>query len=155
VYIFETIFIIIYLFLFFLYSNLGIFFRYAIFRTPYLEITLDRLPPFFMDWEMFKNCGQVNEDVKIIIETKTNFIDVFYLSENFLKQKIPELKVKKNNMAPLISNYTSYPFLNRFFKSRLNKIYDYNLKYITIYKIYTNNKKIISSKLVYQHTYGS
>jgi hypothetical protein len=112
-----------------------------------------------MDWEMFKDCSQVNEDIKIIIETKTNFIDVFYLSENFLKQKIPELNVKKNNMAPLIANYTSYSFLNIFLKNRLNKIYNYNLKYITIYKVYTSftkeNKKIVSAKLVYQHTYGS
>lgn len=158
-YIFETIFIIIYLFLFFLHSNLGYFLRYAIFRIPYLEFIIDQLPPFFMDWEMFKDCSQVNEDIKIIIETKTNFIDVFYLSENFLKQKIPELNVKKNNMAPLIANYTSYSFLNIFLKNRLNKIYNYNLKYITIYKVYTSftkeNKKIVSAKLVYQHTYGS
>ena len=108
---------------------------------------------------MFKECSQINEDIKIIVETKTSLIDVFYLNDQTLRSKIPELNTRKSNMAPLITNYTSYSFLNIFLKNRLNKIYNYNLKYITIYKVYTSftkeNKKIISAKLVYQHIYGS
>jgi hypothetical protein len=112
-----------------------------------------------MDWKMFQLCGPIQQDIKIIVETKTNLIDIFYLNDNFLKSKIPELNINKNIMGPLISNYTSYSFLNIFLKDRLNKIYNYNLKYITIYRLNISftekNKKITSSKLVYQHIYGS
>jgi hypothetical protein len=112
-----------------------------------------------MDWEMFKICHPIYEDIQIIVETKKNLIDIYYLNDEILKSKIPELNLTINNMPPLIANYSNYHFLNIFLQKKINKIYDNNLKYITIYKVYTSltaegNKKQ-KATLLYQHTYGN
>jgi len=112
---------------------------------------------------MFSTSPEFVDKIKIIVETKDNLIDIWYLEDNFIKNNIPELNLSKSSFPGLIANYTSYGFLNAFLTEKLNMVYKKNLKYISIYKIKMKSKnydaqetiKNSHTALLYQHTYGN
>jgi hypothetical protein len=157
VYIFETIFIICYLILFFINSPVGGHFRYIIYKIPRVEL-FDLSSNLFMDWSMFRESTDYAPNIKIILETKNNLIDVYYLEDAFIKNNIPELNLKKSSFSAIINNYESHHFLNLFLKEKFDKIFNHNLKYLTIYRTFKKQdaqKPNIEPRLLYQHTYGS
>jgi hypothetical protein len=115
----------------------------------------------FMDWAMFSVSPSSIIKIKIIVETRDNLIDIFYINDKFIKDNIKELDLKASSLSGLINNYTSYDFLNDFLTKKFNLIYNKNLKYISIYKIiidYNNHQaketiKNSYTNLIYQHTY--
>jgi len=164
-YFLETLFISIYLVLFFLNGSLfyHITVHNILVNIPVINkfvITLNFY--LFMDWGMFSTSPEFVHKVKIIVETKDNLIDIWYLEDDFIKNNIPELNLLKSSFCGLIGNYTSYGFLNDFVTKKLNTVYNKNLKYISIYKITMKNKNFKAEEtvknshtaLIYQHTYG-
>lgn len=157
----ESIIIFIYLFLFLSHCK--------IFGQTLLNI-VDNIPILnwvnnnlflFMNWAMFSVSPNFLIKIKIIVETRDNLIDIFYIDDKFIKENIEELNLKASSLSGIINNYTSYDFLNDFLTKKLNLIYKNNLKYISIYKIiiYDNNYnaretvKNSRTSLIYQHIY--
>lgn len=114
----------------------------------------------FMEWAMFENIYPSKDVIKIIVENKSNNIDIYYFIDDNLKKIIPELDINQSCYAPLIFQYSKNHFLTKFIAKILEKKYKDNLKYITFYKI--NYVKIMDSqkmevsnvKKYYQYIYG-
>jgi hypothetical protein len=114
----------------------------------------------FMEWAMFENIYPSKDVIKIIVENKSNNIDIYYFIDDNLKKIIPELDIHQSCYAPLIFKYSRNHFLTNFIAKALEKKYNNNLKYITFYKItyikIMDSQKMEASKVTkyYQYIYG-
>ena len=114
----------------------------------------------FMEWAMFENIYPSKDVIKIIVENKSNNIDIYYFIDDNLKKIIPELDINQSCYAPLIFKYSRNHFLTKSIAKALEKKYNNDLKYITFYKI--NYVKIVDSQKMevnkitkyYQYIYG-
>lgn len=115
-----------------------------------------------MSWGMFERVPPDQHNVKIIIEKKDGEKLIFYLKDQLIKNLIPELNLKDGSLSGLINNYNHFYFMNIFFKERFGKIFENEIKFISIYKVIFNgesNKTLIPnlshplSTLLYQYTY--
>jgi hypothetical protein len=113
-----------------------------------------------MEWAMFENVSPSKDVIKIIVENKSNNIDIYYFIDDNLKKIIPELDINQSCYAPLIFKYSRNHFVTKFIAKALEKKYKNTLKYITFYKI-TYVKIMDGQKMevgnvtkYYQYIYG-